>query len=180
MKDEEFALVSASPESLLSTQRGIITTAPIKGTAPRGASDAEEVFLREDMISDRKERAEHRMLVDLMRNDVGQIAQPNQVWVERFDVEVYAEVQHLVSRIKGRLNPDVDVFDAVEKIFPGGSITGCPRTVFALRLMNWNRSLAHFGRGRLDGSTHLRATHHGTFSFELLSFIEKENHGSLV
>jgi len=129
MKDDDFALVSASPESLLCTENGVITTAPIKGTAPRGASDAEELLLREDMISDRKERAEHRMLVDLMRNDVGQIAQPNQVWVERFDVEAYAEVQHLVSRIKGRLNDGVDLFDAIENVFPGGSITGCPRTV---------------------------------------------------
>ena len=129
MKDESFALISASPESLLSTENGIITTAPIKGTAPRGASEAEELLLREDMISDRKERAEHRMLVDLMRNDVGRIAQPNQVWVERFDVEAYAEVQHLVSRIKGRLSEHIDVFDAIQNIFPGGSITGCPRTV---------------------------------------------------
>ena len=129
MKDEEFALISASPESLLTTKNGVITTAPIKGTAPRGASEAEELLLREDMISDRKERAEHRMLVDLMRNDVGRISKPNQVWVERFDVEAYAEVQHLVSRIKGRLKDDIDVFDAIENVFPGGSITGCPRTV---------------------------------------------------
>ena len=129
MKDESFALISASPESLLTTEKGIITTAPIKGTAPRGASEAEEILLREDMISDRKERAEHRMLVDLMRNDVGRISKPNQVWVERFDVEAYAEVQHLVSRIKGRLNDGIDVFDAIENVFPGGSITGCPRTV---------------------------------------------------
>ena len=78
MSDEQLALVSASPESLLSTEDGVITTAPIKGTAPRGASVAEESLLREDMISDRKERAEHRMLVDLMRNDVGRISQPNQ------------------------------------------------------------------------------------------------------
>ena len=104
MKDEGFSLVSASPESLLTTKDGIITTAPIKGTAPRGASDAEESLLREDMISDRKERAEHRMLVDLMRNDIGRISKPNQVWVDRFDVEAYAEVQHLVSRIKGNLH----------------------------------------------------------------------------
>ena len=129
MKDEGFALVSASPESLLSTEGGVVTTAPIKGTAPRGASEAEELLLREDMISDRKERAEHRMLVDLMRNDVGQIAYPNQVWVERFDVEAYAEVQHLVSRIKGKLKENIDLFDAIENVFPGGSITGCPRTV---------------------------------------------------
>ncbi len=149
MKDEGFALVSASPESLLSTENGVATTAPIKGTAPRGASDAEEVLLREDMISDRKERAEHRMLVDLMRNDVGLIAQPNQVWVERFDVEVYAEVQHLVSRIKCHLDTDVDLFDAIEKVFPGGSITGCPRTVVCAAIDELEREPRSFWTGSM-------------------------------
>lgn len=149
MHDEGFALVSASPESLLSTRDQIITTAPIKGTAPRGASDAEELLLREDMISDRKERAEHRMLVDLMRNDVGRIAKPNQVWVERFDVETYAEVQHLVSRIKGRLKDDVDVFDAIENVFPGGSITGCPRTVVCAAIDELEKKPRSFWTGSM-------------------------------
>ena len=156
MKDESFALISASPESLLTTKKGIITTAPIKGTAPRGASEAEEILLREDMISDRKERAEHRMLVDLMRNDVGRISKPNQVWVERFDVEAYAEVQHLVSRIKGRLNDGIDVFDAIENVFPGGSITGCPRTVVCAaidELEQYPRSFWTGSMGWFDPST---------------------------
>jgi len=149
MKDEGFALVSASPESLLSTKEGVITTAPIKGTAPRGASEAEESLLREDMISDRKERAEHRMLVDLMRNDVGRISQPNQVWVERFDVEAYAEVQHLVSRIKGRLIENVDVFDSIDNVFPGGSITGCPRTVVCAAIDELERQPRSFWTGSM-------------------------------
>ena len=156
MKDEGFALVSASPESLLSTEDGIITTAPIKGTAPRGASDAEESLLREDMISDRKERAEHRMLVDLMRNDVGRISKPNQVWVDRFDVEAYAEVQHLVSRIKGELDDDVDIFDCIENVFPGGSITGCPRTVVCAAIDELERRPRSFWTGSMgwfDSST---------------------------
>jgi len=149
MKDEGFALVSASPESLLSTQNGFITTAPIKGTAPRGASDAEETLLREDMISDRKERAEHRMLVDLMRNDVGRISKPNQVWVDRFDVEAYAEVQHLVSRIKGELDDGVDIFDCIENVFPGGSITGCPRTVVCAAIDELERQPRSFWTGSM-------------------------------
>ena len=149
MKDESLAIVSASPESLLSTKEGIITTAPIKGTAPRGASEAEESLLREDMISDRKERAEHRMLVDLMRNDVGRISQPNQVWVERFDVEAYAEVQHLVSRIKGRLNENIDVFDSIDSVFPGGSITGCPRTVVCAAIDELERQPRSFWTGSM-------------------------------
>ena len=149
MKDEGFSLVSASPESLLTTKDGIITTAPIKGTAPRGASDAEELLLREDMISDRKERAEHRMLVDLMRNDVGRISKPNQVWVDRFDVEAYAEVQHLVSRIKGRLDNHVDVFNCIENVFPGGSITGCPRTVVCAAIDELERRPRSFWTGSM-------------------------------
>ena len=149
MEDEAFALISASPESLLTTKNGIITTAPIKGTAPRGASDAEELLLREDMISDRKERAEHRMLVDLMRNDVGRISKPNQVWVERFDVEAYAEVQHLVSRIKGKLKDGIDVFDAIENVFPGGSITGCPRTVVCAAIDELEQSPRSFWTGSM-------------------------------
>jgi len=156
MKDEGFSLVSASPESLLTTKDGFITTAPIKGTAPRGASDAEESLLREDMISDRKERAEHRMLVDLMRNDVGQISKPNKVWVDRFDVEAYAEVQHLVSRIKGELDDHVDVFDCIENVFPGGSITGCPRTVVCAAIDELERRPRSFWTGSMgwfDSST---------------------------
>ena len=149
MKDEAFALVSASPESLLHTENGIVTTAPIKGTAPRGASEIEELLLREDMISDRKERAEHRMLVDLMRNDVGRIAQPNQVWVDRFDVEAYAEVQHLVSRVKGKLRKNVDLFDAIENVFPGGSITGCPRTVVCAAIDELERKSRSFWTGSM-------------------------------
>ena len=149
MKDEGFSLVSASPESLLTTKDGIITTAPIKGTAPRGASNAEESLLREDMISDRKERAEHRMLVDLMRNDIGRISKPNQVWVDRFDVEAYAEVQHLVSRIKGNLDNHVDVFDCIENVFPGGSITGCPRTVVCAAIDELERRPRSFWTGSM-------------------------------
>ncbi len=149
IKDEDRALICASPESLLSTEGDIITTAPIKGTRPRGASLAEELLLREDMISDRKERAEHRMLVDLMRNDVGAIAKPNQIWIERFDVETYAEVQHLVTRVQGRLKEGLDAFDAFQAVFPGGSITGCPRTVVCAAIDELEKQPRSFWTGSL-------------------------------
>lgn len=149
VKDEDLALICASPESLLSTNGDVITTAPIKGTRPRGASLAEELLLREDMISDRKERAEHRMLVDLMRNDVGVIAKPNQIWIERFDVETYAEVQHLVTRVKGRMKDGLDAFDAFQAVFPGGSITGCPRTVVCAAIDELEKQPRSFWTGSL-------------------------------
>ena len=149
VKDEDLALICASPESLLSTNGDVITTAPIKGTRPRGASLAEELLLREDMISDRKERAEHRMLVDLMRNDVGAIAKPNQIWIERFDVETYAEVQHLVTRVQGRMKDGLDAFDAFQAVFPGGSITGCPRTVVCAAIDELEKQPRSFWTGSL-------------------------------
>ena len=149
VKDEDLALICASPESLLSTKGDVITTAPIKGTRPRGASLAEELLLREDMISDRKERAEHRMLVDLMRNDVGTIAKPNQIWIERFDVETYAEVQHLVTRVQGQLKDGLDAFDAFQAVFPGGSITGCPRTVVCAAIDELEKQPRSFWTGSL-------------------------------
>lgn len=149
VKDEDLALICASPESLLSTKGDVITTAPIKGTRPRGASLAEELLLREDMISDRKERAEHRMLVDLMRNDVGGIAKPNQIWIERFDVETYAEVQHLVTRVQGRMKDGLDAFDAFQAVFPGGSITGCPRTVVCAAIDELEKQPRSFWTGSL-------------------------------
>ena len=127
--DLGFALASSSPESLLMFDGTILQTSPIKGTCPQGTSVEEASRFREQMVSDQKERAEHRMLVDLMRNDLTTVARSGSVNVERFDVEAYANVQHLVSHITATIKPDTSGADAVQAIFPGGSITGCPRTM---------------------------------------------------
>ena len=95
------------------------------------------------MYGDQKERAEHRMLVDLMRNDLTQVAVPGSIGVARFDVEAYANVQHLVSHITATLQPDLTGAHALDAVFPGGSITGCPRTVVCAvidELEQWPRS----------------------------------------
>ena len=105
------------------------------------------------MISDQKERAEHRMLVDLMRNDLTQVAEPGSINVERFDVESYANVQHLVSHITAALKPTLGGSDALGAVFPGGSITGCPRTVvYAVidELEQWPRSFWTGSIGYID------------------------------
>jgi anthranilate synthase len=128
-EDFGFALASSSPESLLTSDGDVIRTSPIKGTCPQGASEPESEALRNAMILDEKERAEHRMLVDLMRNDLTTIGQPGSIVVERFDVESYANVQHLVSHISANLADHATMATALQSIFPGGSITGCPRTV---------------------------------------------------
>ena len=125
--DLDHHLLSSSPESLLRIHAGQAMTSPIKGTYPRGSDALEEQALRRALVEDEKETAEHRMLVDLMRNDVGAISRPGSVHVQRYDVEAYATVQHLVSHVGATLT--VDPPTAFASVFPGGSITGCPRTV---------------------------------------------------
>ena len=125
--DLDHHLLSSSPESLLRIHAGQAMASPIKGTYPRGSDALEEQALRRALMEDEKETAEHRMLVDLMRNDLGAISRPGSVHVQRYDVEAYATVQHLVSHVGATLT--VDPPAAFASVFPGGSITGCPRTV---------------------------------------------------
>ena len=127
--DLGLALASSSPEILLETKDGTVMTAPIKGTRPRGSDTDQESLLRRDLVHDVKVRAEHRMLVDLERNDLGIVAKSGSVHQSRFDVEAYANVQHLVSQVTGILDDNKDGIDALQALFPGGSITGCPKTV---------------------------------------------------
>lgn len=129
MKDEGMALISSSPECLLESGDGFIQTSPIKGTIHTGKDELENEKARTTLLNDEKERAEHRMLVDLMRNDLGQVCDVGSVRVERFDIEQYSSVQHLVSRISGKLQQDISSSTIIDSIFPGGSITGCPRTM---------------------------------------------------
>lgn len=127
--DLGFAIASSSPECLLETDEHTVRTAPIKGTVPQGRDENEAQQLRSQMLNDDKERAEHRMLVDLMRHDLSTVCEVGSVHVSRFDVEAYANVQHLVSHVEGRFRKGTDGIDALQAVFPGGSITGCPRTM---------------------------------------------------
>ncbi|WP_436907375.1 aminodeoxychorismate synthase, component I [Halosimplex marinum] len=121
-------LVSASPELLLEREGERLLTEPIAGTRPRGETDEEDEFLAEDLTSDEKERAEHAMLVDLERNDLGKVSEYGSVDVTEYRrVDRYSEVMHLVSLVEGRLRPEFDLGDAVAAVFPGGTITGAPK-----------------------------------------------------
>ena len=126
--DLEMALCSCSPELLLATENGEIRTRPIKGTRPRNENPTEDERLRVELLNCTKESAEHMMLVDLERNDIGIVSKPGSVRHELFQVEGYSQVQHLVSEVKGELNRNEDVWSALQALFPGGSITGCPKT----------------------------------------------------
>jgi len=124
----DFTLLSSSPERLLRISDGKASTRPIAGTRPRGrTSDADDTLKRDLMLSE-KERAEHVMLVDLERNDLGRICRGGTVRVDEYmTVESYATVHHIVSNVSGELREDVTPGQAIRAVFPGGTITGCPK-----------------------------------------------------
>jgi anthranilate synthase component 1 len=130
-----FEVVGASPELLLRVEAGQMTTHPIAGTRPRGRDDAEDELIAEELQRDPKERAEHVMLVDLGRNDLGRVARPGTVAVTRYmEVEKYSHVVHLVSHVEARLRPELDGLDALRSVFPAGTLSGAPK-VRAMQLI---------------------------------------------
>ncbi len=123
-----FQIVGASPEMLVRVEDGVVTTHPIAGTRPRGATPEEDDALAEELLADEKERAEHIMLVDLGRNDVGRVAEPGTVGVDQLmEIERYSHVMHIVSRVSGRLREDRTPFDAFRSVFPAGTVSGAPK-----------------------------------------------------
>jgi anthranilate synthase component 1 len=123
-----YALVGSSPEILVRLRDGKVTVRPIAGTRRRGATKAEDEALAKDMLSDPKELAEHLMLLDLGRNDVGRVAQIGSVRVtEKMIVEYYSHVMHIVSNVEGTIRPDCDALDALLAGFPAGTTSGAPK-----------------------------------------------------
>lgn len=121
-------LVGASPEMLVRVQEGEVVTHPIAGTRPRGRDLAEDAALAAELLSDQKERAEHLMLVDLGRNDIGRVSVPGSVRVPEFMVvEKYSHVMHIVSHVTGQLRPDLSALDALRACFPAGTVSGAPK-----------------------------------------------------
>ncbi len=124
----EAALVGASPELLVRVRDGEVVSRPIAGTRPRDEDPAADAALEAELRADPKELAEHAMLVDLARNDVGRVAQPASVEVPMLrSIERYSHVMHLVSEVRGRLREDLDAFDAVRAAFPAGTVSGAPK-----------------------------------------------------
>lgn len=130
-----FDIVGSSPEALVTVRDGRATTHPIAGTRWRGADPEEDAQLAKDLLADEKERAEHLMLVDLGRNDLGKVCKPGTVRVvDFFDVERYSHVMHIVSTVTGELLDDKTAFDAVAACFPAGTLSGAPK-VRAMQLI---------------------------------------------
>jgi anthranilate synthase component 1 len=124
----QFAVVGSSPEILVRVRDGIVTIRPIAGTRPRGPTPHEDKALEEELLADPKERAEHLMLLDLGRNDVGRVAEIASVTVtDQFFVERYSQVMHIVSNVEGRLAKKYDAIDALAAGFPAGTVSGAPK-----------------------------------------------------
>lgn len=121
-------MISCSPERLVQKQGNYVQTRPIAGTRPRGKNKGLDLKLERELLANIKEQAEHIMLVDLERNDLGKVCDWGTVEVDEFlTIERYSHVMHLVSNVKGRLNSDYNTIDLIKAVFPGGTITGCPK-----------------------------------------------------
>lgn len=145
----DFQLVSASPELLVELSDGKLSTRPIAGTRRRGRTEEEDRRFEEELLGNEKERAEHIMLVDLERNDLGRISEYGTVKVEELMViERYSHVMHLVSQVEGRLAAGRDAYDVIAATFPGGTITGAPK----IRTMEIIEELEPVRRGPYTGS----------------------------
>lgn len=127
IETEGFALVGASPERLVSLKEGIVETMPIAGGRPRGKGE-EDLALEKELLADEKEQAEHMMLVDLGRNDLGRICKPGSVKVKELKtVRRFSHVMHLVSKVTGVLKEEYDALDALQAVFPAGTLSGAPK-----------------------------------------------------
>jgi anthranilate synthase component 1 len=125
---DDVEIAGASPETLVKSENGLLHTFPLAGTRPRGKSDEEDARLEKELLADEKERAEHNMLVDLGRNDIGKLSEFGSVKVDKYMcVEKYSHVMHIGSSVCGKLRKDRKVIDAVETALPAGTLSGAPK-----------------------------------------------------
>jgi anthranilate synthase component I len=144
-----FTVVSSSPERLVAGRGDWLEARPIAGTRPRGKNELDDLQMKAELNNNAKEQAEHLMLVDLCRNDLGRVSDYGTVEVKRYaDVESYARVHHLVSTVQGRKKKSINLSDVVKALFPAGTITGCPK----IRCMEIIRELEKRPRGFYTGS----------------------------
>ncbi|MCO4524721.1 anthranilate synthase component I [Streptococcus infantarius subsp. infantarius] len=167
----DYQIIGASPESLVSVKNGEVTTNPIAGTRPRGCDDAEDAALVKDLQVDIKETAEHRMLVDLGRNDIGRISQNGTVKVTKYmEVEYFRYVMHLTSVVKGQLLPGVQSIHALKTTLPAGTVSGAPK----IRAMKRIYELEREKRGVYAGAIgYLSATGDMDFAIAIRTMILK-------
>jgi anthranilate synthase component I len=146
---EDFQIVGASPEPLLTVTGSRVSTRPIAGTRPRGATPEDDARIAGELLADEKERSEHVMLVDLGRNDLGRVCEFGSVEVESFmGVELYSHVMHIVSNVAGRLRPEIGPMEALRSVLPAGTLSGAPK----VRAMQIIDELEPIKRGAYGGA----------------------------
>ncbi len=171
---DDWAIVSSSPERLVRINNRIAETRPIAGTRPRSESAQVDQALLDELINHPKERAEHIMLIDLERNDLGRICKAGSIEVdELMGLESYQHVHHIVSNIRGELRENILPGEVLKAVFPGGTITGCPK----VRCMEIIAELEQTGRGAYTGSVGY-INHNGDMDFNILirSFTQIDDH----
>ncbi|MCD4779396.1 MAG: anthranilate synthase component I [Candidatus Omnitrophica bacterium] len=145
---DDIQIIGSSPELLVRCENGIVETRPIAGTRPRGRDDKHDQELAEDLLQDPKERAEHIMLVDLGRNDLGRVSEAGSVKLTEFmKIEKYSHVMHIVSNVQGHLKKSYDDFDVLQSAFPAGTVSGAPK----IRAMEIIDDLEKTARGPYAG-----------------------------
>lgn len=133
---DDVEIAGASPETLVKLQEDTLYTFPLAGTRPRGKTEAEDIALENDLLADEKELAEHNMLVDLGRNDLGKISKFSSVQVEKYlSIERFSHVMHIGSTVKGKISPDKTALDAIDAILPAGTLSGAPK-IRACQIIN--------------------------------------------
>jgi anthranilate synthase component 1 len=164
----DYAIVGASPEVHVRLTDGLVEIRPIAGTRKRGATHAEDLALEKELLADEKERAEHLMLVDLARNDIGRVCQFGSVNVpEMMIIERYSHVMHIVSQVEGQITADKTAYDLMRATFPAGTVSGAPK-IRAMQIIAENEpsqrgcyagALGYFGYdGNLDSCIMLRTS----------------------
>lgn len=169
----DYQVIGASPESLVSVKGKTVVTNPIAGTRPRGKTEEEDARLARELLADIKETAEHRMLVDLGRNDIGRIAKTDTVQVSKYmEVEYFRYVMHLTSVVKGELRDDMSAMDALKATLPAGTVSGAPK----LRAMQRIYELEQEKRGIYAGAIgYLSATGDMDFAIAIRTMILKNS-----
>ncbi len=146
---DNISIISSSPERLVSVKNGIVETRPIAGTRPRTGDQQSDIALAEELLKHPKEQAEHIMLIDLERNDLGRVCQPGTIEVnELMQLESWQHVHHIVSNVRGKLLENKSAIDVIRAVFPGGTITGCPK----VRCMEILAEMEQQARGAYTGS----------------------------
>ena len=173
----DYQIIGASPESLVSVKNGEVTTNPIAGTRPRGATESEDDLLAKELLDDIKETAEHRMLVDLGRNDIGRISKIGSVKVTKYmDVEYFRYVMHLTSIVKGDLLPELTAMDALKATMPAGTVSGAPKIRAMKRIYEVEREKRGIYAGAIG---YLSATGDMDFAIAIRTMVIK-NHKAYV